>query len=74
MSDEYEVYWGDHLVTYIMSNHWGIHQKLVLYVNSNWKIKNYFKKRLSSAIKTKTIKLDQQTPKNGDCGLIPNKW
>ena len=28
VSNGYEVYWDDHLVSYIMSNHWGIYLKL----------------------------------------------
>ena len=28
VSDGYEIYQDDHLVSYIMSNHWVVHQKL----------------------------------------------
>ena len=29
--DEYEIYQDDHLVSYIMSNHWVVHVKLIKY-------------------------------------------
>ena len=27
--DGQEIYWNDHLVSYVMSNHWGVHLKPV---------------------------------------------
>lgn len=53
VSDGYEIYQNDHLVSYIISNHWGVHLKLMQYCIStvNWKIKNDLKNKCGKKIK-----------------------
>ena len=44
ISDGYKIYQNDHVVSYIISNHWGIHLKLILMSTVTEKLKMIKKK------------------------------
>ena len=51
VSDGCEIYWDDHLVSYVMSNHWGVHLKLIImFANYNVNKEKKGRKEISNSI------------------------
>lgn len=53
VSDECEIYHSDHSVHYVISNHWGVQLKLIMYVKCDWKLRMAKK---NNRVKQNTLK------------------